>query len=81
MSSGFLAFGAHTGFLAGVEELGLPVEAVCGTSSGALIGALWAAGMPAREVYAEVTRHPPLAWARPHARPWRGVLSLGPMID
>jgi predicted acylesterase/phospholipase RssA len=81
LSSGFLAFGAHAGFLAGIEDLGLKVQGVCGTSSGALLGALWASGMSAREALAELTRKTPLGWARPCWAPWRGVLRLDAVQD
>nr|MBA2319938.1 patatin-like phospholipase family protein [Deltaproteobacteria bacterium] len=66
LSSGFLAFARHTGFLAAVEELGLPVDAVCGTSSGALVGALWTSGLPALDILALVASRRPIAWAAPH---------------
>ena len=48
LSSGFLAFAAQCGFLQAVEESGIAVDGVCGTSSGALAGALWASGWPAQ---------------------------------
>lgn len=80
LSSGFLAFARHAGFLAAVEEAGLGVEGVCGTSSGALAGALWAAGMPAREILRELTRKTPLSWAAWHPSPWRGLFSLQGVI-
>ena len=80
LSSGFLAFGAHAGFLAGIEERGVPVDGVCGTSSGALLGAMWAAGMPAREVLAALTQRTPLGWSRPSWAPWRGLLGLDAVI-
>ena len=38
LSSGFLAFALHAGFLQAVEDVGLPVRGVMGTSAGALIG-------------------------------------------
>ena len=44
LSSGFLAFAAHAGFLAAVEDVGIKVRGVMGTSSGAITGALYAAG-------------------------------------
>jgi predicted acylesterase/phospholipase RssA len=80
LSSGFLAFARHAGFLAAVEEVGLPVEGVCGTSSGALAGALWAAGMPAREILQELCGKTPLDWARWHPAPWRGLWSLDQVV-
>ncbi|MEQ1506002.1 MAG: patatin-like phospholipase family protein [Myxococcota bacterium] len=76
LSSGFLAFGAHAGFLAGVTDAGLAVGGVCGTSSGALAGALWASGMSPEAVLAELTRRAPLAWASLHRAPWRGLFRL-----
>ena len=44
LSSGFLAFARHVGVLRAVERSGQDVTGVCRTSSGALVGALWAAG-------------------------------------
>ena len=81
LSSGFLAFGAHAGFLAGIEDAGIEVRGICGTSSGALSGALWAAGMTAAEVFAELTQRTPLGWATLSRAPWRGVFGLGGVID
>lgn len=81
LSSGFLAFAAQTGFLQGIEQAGIEVDALCGTSSGALAGALWLAGGSAAEVGALLSERRPLAWVRPHLTPWRGALSLSPMLD
>ncbi|MEN0066565.1 MAG: patatin-like phospholipase family protein [Myxococcota bacterium] len=80
LSSGWLAFASHAGFLAAIEEAQVPVDGICGTSSGSLAGALFASGMPATEIFALLTRHPPLRWVRPSIRPWRGLFHLGPMI-
>lgn len=52
LSSGFLAFAAHCGFLKAVEETGVPVAGIMGTSSGALCGSMFAAGYTATEVSA-----------------------------
>ncbi|HXX47731.1 MAG TPA: patatin-like phospholipase family protein [Myxococcota bacterium] len=35
---------AHAGVLFGLAEAGIPVDAIAGTSAGALVGALWATG-------------------------------------
>ena len=35
---------AHAGVLFGLAEAGVPIDAIAGTSSGALVGALWATG-------------------------------------
>ncbi|MEM6926253.1 MAG: patatin-like phospholipase family protein [Myxococcota bacterium] len=80
LSSGWLAFASHTGFLAAIEDLDLDVDGICGTSSGALTGSLFAAGMPSREIFALLTGHPPLSWVRPSVRPWEGLLDTGPMV-
>jgi NTE family protein len=47
---------AHVGVLAVLEREGLPVRAIAGSSMGGLIGAVWAAGIPAREIEREVLR-------------------------
>lgn len=80
LSSGFLAFAAHAGFLRAVEERGIAVDGVCGTSSGALVGALWAAGLPAEEILERLTARSPLRWARLHAAPWTGAFSLSAVL-
>ncbi len=80
LSSGFLAFGRQTGFLQAVEDAGLAVDGVVGTSSGALAGCLWAAGHPARDIFAALTERRPVAMVRPSATPWRGALSMRAMI-
>ncbi|MBN2358548.1 MAG: patatin-like phospholipase family protein [Deltaproteobacteria bacterium] len=79
LSSGYLAFARHVGFLAAVEEAGLAVGGVCGTSSGALVGALWASGMRAPEIARLLGGRPPIAALRPSSTPWRGLLSLAPL--
>ncbi|KAL4522818.1 hypothetical protein Ndes2526B_g00851 [Nannochloris sp. 'desiccata'] len=80
LSSGFLAFAAHAGFLQAVEDLNLPVRGVMGTSSGALTGALYAAGYSPREIAHELGKVPPIQRIRMSRRPWRGVLSLDPAM-
>ena len=80
LSSGFLAFAAQAGFLRAVEQRGLRVGGICGTSSGALAGALWAAGMPAETIFRRLTERAPLRQVRPCFRPWRGMFSLKPVI-
>lgn len=42
---------AHVGAIAALEELRVPVHAIAGTSMGALVGGLYAAGMGADELY------------------------------
>ncbi|HET7402428.1 MAG TPA: patatin-like phospholipase family protein [Usitatibacter sp.] len=50
LGSGSMHALAHVGVLESIEESGLRVHVVSGTSAGALVGALWASGVPAREI-------------------------------
>lgn len=76
LSSGFLAFAEQAGFLAAVEDERLAVDALCGTSSGALAGSLWMAGLPAEEIFSLLCARSPLAWVAPSTAPWRGLFGL-----
>lgn len=42
--------GAHVGVLKVLEEMRVPVDCIAGTSMGALIGAGYASGIPARDL-------------------------------
>ena len=81
LSSGFLGFSRHVGFLRGLEQVGTSVDAVVGTSSGALVGALWWSGMRLDHVAQLLTRHRPLAQVGWHPAFWRGPMTMGPVID
>ncbi len=50
LSSGFFGFFAHAGMLEALEEAGLAPSALAGSSAGALVGGLWAAGRSAAEI-------------------------------
>jgi NTE family protein len=50
MSSGFFGFFAHAGLLTVLEEEGLPPARLCGSSAGALVGGLFASGLPATAI-------------------------------
>eukprot|EP00775_Hariotina_reticulata_P004535 gene4535-4787_t len=81
LSSGFLAFAQHSGFLQAVEEAGIPVGGVMGTSAGALAGSLYAAGYTPREVANALSERPPIQLLKPSFEPWRGgVLSLDNVV-
>jgi NTE family protein len=68
---------AHVGVLEEIEARGLAVQIVTGTSVGALVGALWASGMPAREIDALARRHGmDLASV---SGSWEGLFSSAPM--
>jgi predicted acylesterase/phospholipase RssA len=80
LSSGFLAFARQAGFLQAVEESGVDVGGIVGTSSGALAGSLWLAGMDSNALAAEFTRDSPLASCTPHLRIWRGLFTMHGVI-
>jgi NTE family protein len=50
LGSGSMHGLAHIGVLREIEDSGLPVQVVAGTSIGAVIGSLWASGYGAREI-------------------------------
>lgn len=50
MSSGFFGFYAHAGVIAALEEAGLVPALAGGSSAGALVTGLWAAGLPAARI-------------------------------
>lgn len=50
MSSGFFGFYAHAGVIAALEEAGLVPALLGGSSAGALVTGLWAAGLPAARI-------------------------------
>jgi hypothetical protein len=79
LSSGFLAFARHVGFLEAVEEQGYRARALVGTSSGALVGSLWAAGARGGALRELLSARQPLSYLT--LRLWRGLFSLEPMID
>ena len=77
LSSGFLAFARHLGFLKGVSE-SYSIEGICGTSAGAVIGALWASGLSAEQIYDLITQKRPFQHLTPAL--WKGVFSLTPFM-
>ena len=81
LSSGFLAFGRHIGVLRAVQKAGLEVEALVGTSSGSVVGALWLAGMQPDAILAEIKAYRPLQLLRLTVTPWRGVASMRPFAE
>jgi predicted acylesterase/phospholipase RssA len=80
LSSGFLAFARHIGFLQAVEDRGVEVGAVVGTSSGALVGALWAAGLSPSAIAEELGAKAPIRSIGFHSRPWQGLFSMKRVI-
>lgn len=80
LSSGFLAFARHAGVLQAVEDAELPIGALVGTSSGALVGALWAAGHSGKAIQAELEAQRPWDLIAVHGAVWRGAFSLDALI-
>jgi NTE family protein len=54
MSSGFFGFFAHAGVMSVLEDEGLAPARACGSSAGALVTGLWAAGVGARRICDEL---------------------------
>ncbi len=50
LGGGGLRGAAHIGVLAVLEEEGIPVDMVTGTSAGSIVGGLWAAGLSPRQI-------------------------------
>jgi predicted acylesterase/phospholipase RssA len=81
LSSGFLAFGRHIGFFRGLEAMGVEHDAIVGTSSGSIIGALHAAGHATTEIEAMVEEFRRPIWKlRPNARPLVGLFSMRSLV-
>jgi predicted acylesterase/phospholipase RssA len=80
LSSGFLAFASHVGFLRGLERCNIAPGALMGTSSGALVGALYSAGHGVGEIAKMLTSEPPLRFLTPHWQPWKGVFDSEPLL-
>jgi predicted acylesterase/phospholipase RssA len=75
LSSGLFAFSRHVGVIEALEYRQIRPEAVVGTSSGALVAALWLAGMNPAQLARLLCAVRPLSWLSPSGRPWRGVFS------
>ena len=80
LSSGFLAFARHLGVLDAISGTGLEAEAVVGTSSGALIGALLQSGLSLSAIGRLLSEKAPIWWMRPHVKPWKGLFTPTPMV-
>lgn len=81
LSSGFLAFARHCGVIEAIESRHLQVDAVCGTSSGALVGAFWMAGFSPEAIQNELLEMAPYRLLAPSYTPWRGLFSMNRLID
>lgn len=86
LSSGFLCFSNHVGVIRALDEAKelQHIGAIVGTSSGAIVGSMLAAGMTVEAISALVSARRPLALCRPTLDPWRGIFSasrLGQVLE
>jgi predicted acylesterase/phospholipase RssA len=81
LSSGYLAFARHLGALRAIADRGIVIDAVVGTSSGAVVGALLCAGMPLPDVAVLLGAQAPIRSLAPSRHPWRGLLSTQRIAD
>ena len=73
LSSGFLAFARHIGFRKAVLEKNISVDAICGTSSGAVVGALWANGMSEADMLQLLHEPKPIRQLNWNWKMWEGL--------
>ena len=82
LSSGFLAFAYHVGFLEAVmDSKKVSVQGIMGTSAGALTGSLLAAGYPVEAIADELSRVAPMQLLRPSQDLRNGALSLQRVVQ
>ena len=56
LSAGYFGFFAHAGFMRAIEECGIDYCAIAGSSAGAIVAALHASGVPAKEIIESLTQ-------------------------
>ena len=76
LSSGFLAFARHIGFRRAFLDKEIPVTGICGTSSGAVVGALWAAGVSEKTMIELLHVPKPITVVDFHWQLWKGLLQF-----
>ncbi|WP_330349076.1 patatin-like phospholipase family protein [Streptomyces sp. NBC_00582] len=79
LSSGAALGAAHAGVLRAVEEAGIAVSAVAGTSAGALIGGAWAAGVDSARLTERLLRAQWADFGRAAISPRLGLLDTSPL--
>lgn len=80
LSGGVLRGAAHVGVLKVLDREGLRPDCIAGSSAGALVGALYAAGLTAEEIHYQAKSFSWTSLARPTWRLWSNLLDLGPMV-
>jgi NTE family protein len=84
LSSGYLAFSRHIGVAAALERAGVRPGRICGVSSGAFVGALLAAGLPASKIAEVFTERGSVRAGirlRLLGRGGPGLFSLDPLVS
>lgn len=82
LSSGFLAFSRHTGFLRALEhDERFCIASMMATSSGAIVGSLLAAGYTTEQISHEIKRLRPVQYFTPSTEPWRGCFRLERLVQ
>ena len=76
LSSGFLAFARHIGVFDAIDECGIDVNAICGTSSGSMVGALYAAGYTPDQIAEELHIPRPITMVNFSWKPWKGLFAM-----
>jgi predicted acylesterase/phospholipase RssA len=76
LSSGFLAFARHIGVFDAIDECGIQVEGICGTSSGSMVGALYAAGYTPDQIAEELYIPRPITMVNVSWKPWEGFFCM-----
>ena len=76
LSSGFLAFARHIGFRRAFLKKEIPITGICGTSSGAVVGALWAAGVSESDMIDLLHVPKPITVVDFHWQPWKGLFQF-----
>ena len=73
LSSGFLAFARHIGFRRTLLQHSIEPTGICGTSSGSVVGALWANGMGEADMIELLNVSRPLSQVDFHWQIWKGL--------
>ena len=76
LSSGFLAFARHIGVFDAIDKCDIEVDAICGTSSGSMVGALYAAGYTPDQIAEELHIPRPITMVNFSWLPWKGLFSM-----
>ena len=72
LSSGAVLGLAHVGVIEILEKNNIPIDMIAGTSMGGLVGGLYAAGVPLRDLFAFTRKAGLMDLASPD-RMWRGL--------